>query len=754
MSQNLKRVLSVILIVFTVFAWYVTIFGIGNKVEPIKDKINLGLDIKGGVYVVMEADTDLKGEELSTLMEQTKAVMENRVYEMGFSEAVVTIEGSKRLRIEIPGVDNVEETIDQIGQVAQLKFLLADGTEVVTGDNVKDAQAGTSQNQTGYVVNVKFDSDGAKKFEDGSRKAFNHEVKSTMDNVDDTAIAIVLDDNIITAPVVNEVISGGSCEISGNYDREGANNLAALIRGGSLPVSLNEVTSSIQSASIGYNALNKSVVAGITGLFLVFILMAAVYGLMGLIADLALLFYVIMILWAMAFSGSTLTLPGIAGIILGIGMAVDANVIIFSRIRDELATGKSVTSSFKQGFSRALSAILDAQVTTLIAGVVLYEIGSTVVKGFSVTLMLGIIASIISGVVVSRLYLDVFINLKKEEPNPSLFGVKKDGSIRTELKKKISFIGKKKIFYIVSVTIIIVGLIISGVRGFNFGIDFTGGTMMQIDMGEQVELDDVTKLAEDNGCKSVTAVYAGSENEQVIIKTTTFLDNDDREKLFDVYQEEYGCKDDALVSSEQFGPAVGDELKTNAVKAVIIAAICMLIYIVFRFRKFEFGVAAIAGLLHDILITLAFYGIFNVTINNPFIAGILTIVGYSINDTIVIFDRIRENLALTKKKDLSQLCDTSINQTLMRSIMTSLTTLIVMIPLYVMVSTSIRQFILPLIIGVLVGSYSSICICSPIFHDLTKIFEKKNTRGGKKKYKGAEPKHDKKPKDYGEGAVV
>ena len=257
MSQNLKRILAIILIVFTVFAWYVTIFGIGSKVEPIKDKINLGLDIKGGVYVIMEAETDLSGEELTALMDQTKTVMENRVYEMGFSEAVVTIEGSKRLRIEIPGAENAEEAIDQIGKVAQLKFLLADGTEVVTGDNVKDAVAGTSQNATGYVINVKFDSEGASKFEDGTRKAYNHEVTSTMDGVDDTAIAIVLDDNIITAPVVNEVISGGSCEISGNYDREGAENLAALIRGGSLPVTLKEVTSSTQSASIGYNALDK-----------------------------------------------------------------------------------------------------------------------------------------------------------------------------------------------------------------------------------------------------------------------------------------------------------------------------------------------------------------------------------------------------------------------------------------------------------------------------------------------------------------
>ena len=279
MSQNFKRVLSIILIVFTVFAWYVTIFGIG-KIEPIKDKLNLGLDIKGGVYVVMEAETDYTGEELSNLMEQTKTVMENRVYEMGFSEAVVTIEGSKRLRIELPGAEDAEEAISQIGQVAQLQFMLADGTVVVDGGNVKDATAGTSQESTGYVVNIQFDSEGASKFEEGSRKAFYGEVENKMQDQgvsSNKCIAIVLDDNIITAPEVQNVISGGSCQITGNYTSESASNLAALIRGGSLPVTLTEVTSSTQSASIGYNALEKSVIAGAIGFALIFILMVAAY---------------------------------------------------------------------------------------------------------------------------------------------------------------------------------------------------------------------------------------------------------------------------------------------------------------------------------------------------------------------------------------------------------------------------------------------------------------------------------------------
>ncbi len=758
MSQNFRRVLSIILLVFTVFAWYVTIFGIG-KIEPIKDKLNLGLDIKGGVYVVMEADTDYTGEELSDLMEQTKTVMENRVYEMGFSEAVVTIEGSKRLRIELPGADNAEEAIEQIGQVAQLQFLLADGTVVVDGGNVKDATAGTSQESTGYVVNIQFDSEGASKFEEGSRKAYYGEVENKMQDQgvsSNKCIAIVLDGSIITAPEVQTVISGGSCQITGNYTNESASNLAALIRGGSLPVTLTEVTSSTQSASIGYNALEKSVIAGVIGFGLIFVLMIAAYRFLGVIANVALLLYIIMVLWAMAFSGSTLTLPGIAGIILGIGMAVDANVIIFSRIREELSQGKSVRIACESGFHNALSAIMDGQITTLIAGVVLYEVGSATVKGFAVTLMLGVIFSIISGVLISRLYLETFIGLKREEPKKSLFGIREDGSASFHIKKFFHVLKHRKIYYIVSVVIILCGFVVGGIRGFNYGIDFTGGTTMTVDMGKQVEFSEVQDILDEFDAENVSFVYGGDDNSQIIIKTTTFYDNDARAEIFDAMQEKFGCEDDGLIASEQFGPAVGDELKANAVKAVLIAALCMLIYIVVRFRKIPFGVASLAGVFHDVLIVIAFYGIFHVTINNPFIAGILTVVGYSINDTIVIFDRIRENLGLTKKRDLMELTDTSVNQVLGRSLMTSATTLIVMIPMYIMVSESIRQFILPLMVGVIVGAASSIFICSPLYYDLTKLTEKRknNGNGSKKKYQGAPKKEKEKPKDYGEGAIV
>ncbi len=279
---------------------------------------------------------------------------------------------------------------------------------------------------------------------------------------------------------------------------------------------------------------------------------------------------------------------------------------------------------------------------------------------------------------------------------------------------------------------------------------------MTIDMGKQVEFSEVQDVLDEFDAENVNFVYGGDDNSQIIIKTTTFYDNDARAEIFDAMQEKFGCEDDGLIASEQFGPAVGDELKANAVKAVLIAALCMLIYIVVRFRKIPFGVASLAGVFHDVLIVIAFYGIFHVTINNPFIAGILTVVGYSINDTIVIFDRIRENLGLTKKRDLMELADTSVNQVLGRSLMTSATTLIVMIPMYIMVSESIRQFMLPLMVGVIVGAASSIFICSPLYYDLTKLTEKRKNSGGgnKKKYMGAPKKEKEKPKDYGEGAIV
>lgn len=753
MNEKLKKVLAGLVIIAVVLGWYVTIFGIG-PVKSIKDIMKFGLDINGGVYVILEADeADMKGlsdQEQKAVMDQTREVLNRRVNAMGISEATVSLEGTNRIRVEMPGVKDAEEAINQIGKTARLRFLLADGTEALSGDDVKNATMNTDSHNGGYKIDLEFNSEGTKKFTEATRKASSGSVTVAEQfrdqNVMPNAVIIMLDNEIITAPTADETINSSNCELvnrGGGFSKEHASTTASLIRGGALPISLHEITSSVQTATIGANALHKSIIAGAIGLGLVFVLMIVAYNLLGLIADIALLLYVLIVLWAMAGLGTVLTLPGIAGIILSIGMAVDSNVIIFARIKEEIGMGKSIRVAVDQGFKHALTTVLDAQITTLIASVVLFEIGATSVKGFALTLMIGIVVSIFTAVVITQLFIGLLAGSRKFAKN-NFFGVNEDGTPKSILKKKFNFIVNRKKFYAISAIIIIVGIGFSLIRGFNYGIDFTGGTMIQIDMGKTVETEDVKKSLKAHNLEDISVVLSGDKQDQVIIKTTNALNNKERAEVVETLGKDFGVTQKNVLASEEFGPTVGKELKTNAIKSIIIAAIGMLIYIIFRFKSWKYGIASIAGILHDVLMVLSFYAIFNVTINNPFIAGILTVVGYSINDTIVIFDRIRENKRFYHKEEISGVIDKSINQTLNRSIMTSVTTLICMVPLFLMVSISIREFVIPLMVGVFVGTYSSIFLCSPLFYEFSKNEDKskylteqrakvKKEKSGKKK---------------------
>ena len=749
MNTTLKRVLAILVILLIAFGWYVTLFGLGSVMEPTKDKIKLGLDIKGGVYVVMEAQTDLKGEELTDLMNQTQAVIEQRVNEMGLAEPVVTVEGQKRIRVELPGAEDAEEAIEQIGRTAQLQFALADGTIVLDGSNVKDANTGTADDG-GYAVNLEFDSEGADLFAEATQTAYSGSVTSATEGVSNNAIMIILDDQIISAPVVNEPISGGVCQISGGFSQEEAQNLAALIRGGSLPVELVEVNSSVQSARIGFNALEQSVLAGAIGVVLIFIVMFVGYRIMGLAANIALMLYILIMLNVMALMGSVLTLPGIAGIILGIGMAVDANVVIFSRIREEMTSGKSIRSAVQSGFKRAMSTIIDSQVTTFIAAIILYQIGTSTVKGFAWTLMIGILASIFTAVLVTHLYMAI-ISESKHFQKRGLYGVKPDNTTTFQIKRDLHFIKHRKIFYIVTVAIMVVGLAFGVVRGLNYGIDFTGGTMIQVDMGKQVAVSDVEKSIEKYNLDP-EIIYSGENNQEIVIRTMEALNSDERTEVLDTLKADFEITDDDVIAQELFGPSVGKELRNNAILAILLSALCMLIYIRIRFSEWKFGGAALLGVLNDVLLVVAFYAIFHVQVNNPFIAGILTVVGYSINDTIVVFDRIRENLRYSRKGGTEELIDRSITQTLGRSLMTSFTTLIVMVPLMILTGEAVREFTLPLMVGVLAGACSSITICSPLYYEFSNRARKRGPKNGAKK------KEEKKKKEqankYPDGAQV
>ncbi len=749
-----RKVLAVLIVLLLVASWMISIFGLGDSFGNLGKQLKYGLDINGGVYVLLEADTEETGTELTAIMNQTKSVLENRVNAMGISEAQVSIEGTNRIRVEMPGVENAEEAISQIGRTAQLQFFLADGTLALTGEGVSDSQMANDTENGGYKITIDFTSEGSNQFADATEKAYQGQVVPTMTDeegnlVDATSIVIALDNEVISAPLVHEKINSRTCEITraGGFSETEASQLSALIRGGALPANLTEINSSVQTATIGANALQLSVKAGAIGLALVLIIMVIAYGMLGVIADLALLLYIQFVLWIMVGMGSVLTLPGIAGIILSIGMAVDSNVIIFTRIREEIQKGKSVRVAVDMGYHAALGTVVDSQTTTLVAAFVLYIFGTTSVKGFALTLMIGTVMSVITAVFITQL----FVNLLAESDKygtPKMFGIKDDGTPKFAKDFNIKFIENRKKFYAISLAVILVGVCFFAFRGFNYGIDFTGGTMMQIELGQEASIDEVKETIAEYDLNP-TIVYASNNNSQIIIRTIKDLKSDERSQVIDTLQEKYGFEDSDVLASEEFGPTVGKDLRRNAIKSILIAALCMLIYIRFRFRNWKYGLAAIAGLAHDVLVALSLYAIFHITINNPFIAGILTVVGYSINDTIVVFDRIRENSKFFKRKQGVQLIDTSINQTLSRSLMTSLTTLLVMIPLFIMSSSELRSFLIPLMIGVFTGTYSSIFLCSPVFYELTKKEGISKYEDNKAKAEKARKKTNKRRDDEG-----
>lgn len=423
----MKKTAAIILLILIVCGWYVSLCGAG-PIKPLKDQLHLGLDMVGGVSVVMEAQTDVTGSDLKKLMNQTQAVIESRVNEMGLSEPVVTIEGENRIRVELPGAEDADAAIESIGRTAQLSFVTADGNVILDGQSVKDASAeqyrGTDSNLMGtYVISLTFDSAGATAFENATRDIMAGDITPASENVNANQILIMLDDQVISNPGVHEVIASTSCQITGRFTKEEATHTAALIRGGALPVGLKEIETQVEGPTLGLDAAKTSMIAGGIGIALILLLMVFMYRMMGLTADIALMLYVLIVFWVMALMNAVLTLPGIAGMILSIGMAVDANVIIFSRIKEEVGEGKSIRVAVDSGFKRAMSTVIDSQVTTIIAAVILYQLGTGPVKGFAMTLMIGIFASLLTAVVVTRLYLGLLAD-SKTFGTKKLFGIK------------------------------------------------------------------------------------------------------------------------------------------------------------------------------------------------------------------------------------------------------------------------------------------------------------------------------------------
>lgn len=750
MKKN-KGILSLVVTVILIgVLGFTAAVGWGNDHTGAAKNIKLGLDLAGGVSITYQVKDENPSE---SEMKDTIYKLQKRV-EQYSTESSVYQEGDDRINIEIPGVSNANEILDELGQPGSLYFIAqtgsdgtpnyqqvnatgdaakdyqltksleeleADGSLVLTGSDVKSAKAETMENQTTKakenIVSLVFTKDGTKKFAEATTKAYEAQ----------ESIGIYYDGSFVSVPNVNNAIENGEAQITGSMSFEEADALASTIRIGGLKLELEELRSNVVGAQLGEQAISTSLKAGVIGLAIVFLFMIFVYYLPGLASGLALLIYTELVIVILNAFNVTLTLPGIAGIILGIGMAVDANVIIFARVKEEMDRGKSVRNALKTGFQKAMSAIVDGNVTTLIAAAVLWMKGSGTVKGFAQTLAIGIIVSMFTALVITRMIIYAFyaVGLRSE---------KLYYRPRKKERTTIPFLAKRKLFIGISLVVIIAGVAFMGVnasRGkgaFAYSLEFQGGTSTNVTFNKDYSIDEIDKeivpiLEEVTGDANVQTQKVAGTN-QVIIKTVT-LDLAKREALNQALVDNFGV-DESKITAENISSTVSNEMRQDAIIAVIVATICMLLYIWFRFKDIRFATSAVTALLHDVLVVLTFYAIARIAVGNTFIACMLTIVGYSINATIVIFDRIREELRLkTKTTDLEEVVNKSVTWTLTRSIYTSLTTFVMVAVLFIMGVSSIKEFAAPLMIGIICGAYSSVCITGALWYIMkTKIGKK------------------------------
>ena len=713
-KRNAVLVIIAFLLVLGV-AIYTAIFGVADrgKVEYIK----LGLDLKGGLSVTYEIQEDDYSDKD---LEDTKYKIEQRV-EAYTNEYSVYEDGDKKITAEIPGVTNADEILNALNIEGKLEFLDPDnytkwsqGQEyeaALTGDDIKNATAGiNSDNGNDNVVQLVFTDAGAQKFADVT--------SANVGNI----VYIIYDNKVVSAPTVQSAITGGSAEINKISTYEEAEQLATTIRIGALPLTLKQVRSNIVGATLGSDAISTSLKAGAIGIALVFLIMIIVFRIPGLVASFALAFYTILDLLVINLFNVTLTLPGIAGVILSVGMAVDANVIIFTRIKEELADGKSVKQAVKGGFHNALSAIIDGNVTTLIAALVLGIFGTGTIKGFAITLAIGVVLSVFTALAVSQSLLTALVNLGVTDTK--YFGVARE-------PKKTNFVKAGKFCMIGSLLVIIVCFCMMPVfnksKGspLNFSVEFAGGTSLTVGFDKEytlseAESDIVPVIAEAAGIgEAGISVQTVSGTNEIVFKMPELSDDgtDDSQmsKVRSALTDKLGAD---VKEANVISGSVSSEMSKNAIFSVILAAILMLIYIAIRFHDVKFGASAVIALLHDVAMVFCLYIILRLTVGNTCIACLLTIVGYSINATIIIFDRVRENIGVMKPKKATykDIVNLSINQTFSRTIYTSLTTFVTIFVLYIMGVASIKEFALTLMAGVVIGAYSSVCITGPLWY--------------------------------------
>ena len=752
-SKAVAIILAVL--VLTLGLGYMDIWGYDGNGTGNASDIKLGLDLAGGVSITYQ----VVGEEnpSETDMSDTIYKLQQRV--AGYStEAQVYQEGSNRIAIEIPGVTDAEEILAQLGRPGALYFisetdsngnanyseqivmnddgtygqktalnksieeLMAEGSICITGTDVADARAVSqtdNMNNMEYAVSLSLTPEGTTKFAEATQRAVSRGYET---------IGIYYDGEFVSVPRVNDVIANGSASISGSFTYEDAERLASTIRIGGLSLELEELHSKVVGAQLGIDAINTSLKAGGIGLAVVALFMIVVYFIPGLASAIALCFYVaLIVLLLIGFNDVlTLTLPGIAGIILSIGMAVDANVVVFARIREELGKGDSVESAINTGYAKALSAIIDGNVTTLIAAIVLMILGPSNVKGFAQTLALGIVVSMFTALFITKWLMKAFYALGLR--SVALYGKGRE-------RKTVDFLSKKGIFITLSVIVIIAGFVFMGINGsqgkgaLNYSLDFVGGTATTVDFNESYTLQQlndmvVPKIEAVTG--STVQVQTVQNSNEVIFKTSS-LESSVRSALENMFISEFGVNQTSI-TTETISSTISDEMKRDTIIAVIVAIICMLIYIRIRFKDIRFGVSSVLALMHDVLVVLAFYAAARVSVSNTFVACMLTIVGYSINATIVIFDRVRENMANAGRTDIVPIVNKSVTQTLSRSIFTSLTTFVMVALLYFFGVSSIKDFALPLMVGIGCGCYSSVCLAGAFWVILSKKFPSKEKK--------------------------
>lgn len=701
--------------------------------------IKLGLDLSGGVSITYRIKDENPSQED---INDTIAKLEERA-ETYTTEYSVYAVGGDRITVEIPGVYDANQVLEDLGSPGSLYFitqtdadgnqnyswnsatgdyalnydletLIANGSVILSGDDVKSAEAAYETNQTlgtqEPVVQLQFNDDAADIFGEATTNAY----------ASGQSIGIYYDDHFISVPTVKNAILSGDCVINNMSSYEDAQQLATFIRVGAMKLQLEELESNVVGAQLGGQALATSLKAAIIGLALVMLFMIVMYGVSGVAASVALALYSVLVVEFIYWFEITLTLPGIAGIILGIGMAVDANVIIFARIREEIAAGKTVAVAIKEGYKKAMSAILDGQVTTFIAALVLMLLGSGTVKGFAYTLMISIILSLFTALVIARLLMQAAyaVGLKSEK----FYG-------RAKERKPFNFMRHRIVYFCISLAVIIAGIVgmvaynANGKGILNYSLEFVGGTSTTADFGQEYTIEEiegtiVPEVADVIGDNAIQAT-AVSGTTQITLKTRT-LDLDERQAVNSMLVEKFGV-DESTIESQSISSTISSEMRTSAIWAVVVACVFMLLYIWFRFKDIRFATSAIAALVHDVLVVLAAYALVRISVGNTFIACMLTIVGYSVNDTIVIFDRIRENLhgvAKHTKEELAEVANKSLTQTLARSINTSITTIIMVLMLIILGVSSIREFAIPLLVGLICGSYSSIFIATELWYEM------------------------------------